>query len=142
MNKDKFDEEVRRGLDYTEKRTTYTDWVNPEDKKKHDDKYSLVDPHEYKEKVGESVDGLPVKDRDLVNDDVEVIAPTVGESPRRTVSETDGTVGNSTPEGTIREVMGWVGNDKDRAQTALDDENSKESPRKSLVEKLEEVIGE
>lgn len=141
MNKDKFDEEVRRGLDFVEHRTTYTDWVNPQDRKDHK-AYSLVDPHEYKEKVGESVDGLPIKDRDLVDSDVEVVVPRVEDTPKRFASETDGTVSNSAPTGTVREVMEWVDGDPERAQTALDEENEKETPRKSLVEKLEDVIGE
>lgn len=44
------------------------------------------------------------------------------------------------PEGNITELKEWVGEDKDRAQLLLDEENSHESPRKTLVKHLEEVI--
>lgn len=44
------------------------------------------------------------------------------------------------PEGTKDEVMDWVGDDADKAQQALDAENSAEKPRVTLVEELERVI--
>lgn len=44
------------------------------------------------------------------------------------------------PEGNISELKDWVGDDKDRAQLVLDDENSQDNPRKTLVKHLEEVI--
>ena len=44
------------------------------------------------------------------------------------------------PEGNISEITDWVGDDKDRAQLALDAENGQDSPRKTLVKHLEEVI--
>lgn len=44
------------------------------------------------------------------------------------------------PDGNISELKDWVGDDKDRAQLVLDDENSQDNPRKTLVKHLEEVI--
>lgn len=44
------------------------------------------------------------------------------------------------PEGNISEITDWVGDDKDRAQLALDAENGQDTPRKTLVKHLEEVI--
>lgn len=43
-------------------------------------------------------------------------------------------------DGTIAEVLEWVGEDVDRAQQALDEENYKDSPRKTLVDELEALI--
>jgi hypothetical protein len=43
------------------------------------------------------------------------------------------------PEGTIKEIQNWVGDDKSRAEEALAVENEKEKPRSSLVEWLEDV---
>ena len=44
------------------------------------------------------------------------------------------------PAGTIAEIIRWVGDDKDRAQRALDEENKQEKPRKSLTSQLHEVL--
>lgn len=55
-----------------------------------------------------------------------------------TVSEEENVDG--VPEGNISEINDWVGEDKDRAQLALDAENAQETPRKTLVKHLEEVI--
>jgi hypothetical protein len=44
------------------------------------------------------------------------------------------------PDGSIQQVLAWVGNDKDRAQAALDAEQAKPTPRSSLVEKLNERL--
>jgi hypothetical protein len=41
------------------------------------------------------------------------------------------------PDGTIDEVMAWVGTDPARARQALDAENAKPSPRSTLVSQLE-----
>ena len=43
------------------------------------------------------------------------------------------------PDGTVVEVLTWVDGDPDRAQHALDIENGKDEPRKTLVEKLQKV---
>lgn len=44
------------------------------------------------------------------------------------------------PEGTSIEIMSWVGNDKKRAQRALDVENEHEKPRKTLVSQLKALL--
>lgn len=49
---------------------------------------------------------------------------------------------NDVPEGTVPEVLGWVGDDKERAQKALDKENENDKPRKGLVSGLEEILSE
>lgn len=46
------------------------------------------------------------------------------------------------PQGTSAEIMAWVGDDKDRAQRALDAENANDRPRKTLVSQLEGMTGE
>jgi hypothetical protein len=43
------------------------------------------------------------------------------------------------PDGSIDDVLGWVGDDHERAQRALEAENEKTSPRTSLVSKLETI---
>jgi hypothetical protein len=48
----------------------------------------------------------------------------------------DGTV----PDGTAEEVLDWVGEDKTRAQQALDAEQAKEKPRKGLTEALDDLL--
>jgi hypothetical protein len=47
---------------------------------------------------------------------------------------------NAVPSGTISEIKDWVGDDKDRAQKALDAEKANEKPRKTLVEDLEDIL--
>ena len=44
------------------------------------------------------------------------------------------------PDGTIAEVMEWVGDDPVRAQQALDVENAAETPRSTLISQLEAII--
>jgi hypothetical protein len=44
------------------------------------------------------------------------------------------------PDGTSAEVLSWVGDDKGRAQAALDKENADESPRKGLTGELEKLL--
>ena len=46
---------------------------------------------------------------------------------------------DTVPEGTVKEILAWVGDNKDRAILALEAENVKESPRKGLVSSLEEL---
>lgn len=52
----------------------------------------------------------------------------------------DNSTTENVPDGNISEINEWVGDDKDRAQLALDAENEQENPRKTLVKHLEEVI--
>jgi hypothetical protein len=49
---------------------------------------------------------------------------------------------DSVPEGTTKEILAWVGDDKERAASALDAEKANEKPRKSVVEPLEEMLAE
>ena len=44
------------------------------------------------------------------------------------------------PDGTVMEVLTLVDGDPDRAQHALDIENGKDEPRKTLVEKLQKIV--
>ncbi len=47
---------------------------------------------------------------------------------------------DAVPEGTIKEVLAWVGDDSDRATRALDAERTSNDPRKGLVRQLEEKL--
>ena len=148
-----FDKEMQKDLDKVVVTSTYTDWVNPEDKqaKGIDEKFraTLVSREEVKNKVAESVDGLPVKDRDLIDGKVHV--PTDLEDGSDSIlddkTDTDEPVvevddaESEVPEGTVREVLDWVDGDAEKAQKALDVENAKENPRKSLVSQLEDIVG-
>lgn len=160
-----FDEEMNRGLDDIVKRVSYRDSVNPEDKQDQkiaeDFRALPVSQSEVKEKVSESVDGLPVKDRDLLDNSVED-AEVGGEYDEENVVVSEGVEvvrgdleGNGPPEpeeqpeeteevpnGNIKEITRWVGDDKERAQAALDAENEREDKRSTLIEKLKDVIGE
>lgn len=44
------------------------------------------------------------------------------------------------PTGTSREILAWVGDDKERAQLALDAELAADRPRKGLVDDLEKLV--
>lgn len=68
----------------------------------------------------------------LVNEDGTPLAEPEAEAP----------AGNSdeVPAGSIAVVLGWIGEDKMRAQRALDVEAVKDQPRKSLVAALEEML--
>jgi len=43
------------------------------------------------------------------------------------------------PEGSIKDVLAWVGTDATKAQAALDAENKASDPRSSLISKLEAI---
>lgn len=58
-------------------------------------------------------------------------APEVVEEPKSEIPE-DVT--------TIKEIIEWVGDSTDKAKLALEEESSKENPRKTLVKDLEEII--
>ncbi len=45
------------------------------------------------------------------------------------------------PAGTTKEVLAWVGDDKDRARAALEVEQKSGEPRKGLTRELEERVG-
>jgi hypothetical protein len=46
------------------------------------------------------------------------------------------------PDGTSAEVKAWVGDDKERAQAALDKEQANERPRSGLSEDLQKILDE
>lgn len=50
--------------------------------------------------------------------------------------------GGEVPDGTTAEVLQWVGDDKERAQKALDKEQAEESPRVGLTGELEKTLEE
>jgi hypothetical protein len=52
------------------------------------------------------------------------------------VSDVAPTVSLEVPDGSISEILDWVGDDPDRAALALEAELDKESPRSTLVDKL------
>ena len=45
-------------------------------------------------------------------------------------------VADDVPDGSISDVLDWVGEDEDRKAQALEAEQAKESPRSTLVDKL------
>jgi hypothetical protein len=49
--------------------------------------------------------------------------------------------GDQVPDGTIAEVLDWVGDDSDRAVAALEAEEARDQPRSTLVAALEKVVG-
>lgn len=158
-----FDKEMHKDLDKVVVTTSNTDWVNPHDKLAEEVNVQfraiLVSREEVKNKVAESVDGLPVKDRDLIDGKVHV--PTDLEDGSDSIlddkTDTDepevevdddaepevevDDAESEVPEGTVREVLDWVDGDAEKAQKALDVENAKENPRKSLVSQLEDIVG-
>lgn len=159
-----FDKEMHKDLDKVVVTTSNTDWVNPHDKLAEEVneqfRATLVSREEVKNKVAESVDGLPVKDRDLIDGKVHVPTdledgsdsilddktdtdePEVEVNTDTVESEVEVDDAESeVPEGTVREVLDWVDGDAEKAQKALDVENAKESPRKSLVSQLEDIVG-
>lgn len=56
----------------------------------------------------------------------------------RTVAEPDPVA--EVPDGTTKEVLEWVGDDKDRASLALQKEQDHDDPRKGVVEKLTKLL--
>ena len=50
--------------------------------------------------------------------------------------------GSEVPEGTASEILGWVGNDKERAKKALEAEQRDEKPRSGLTSDLQRIINE
>lgn len=148
--------EAQRGLNQVVTSTTSDTWVNKNEVLRKQDQ-RLAEQFRAVPLTQDEV-GTTVKDRDLV--DGKVDEPVIQEGDRvqnvtgdydvEPVSAEDVDVvenpafppveTSDVPSGTIKKVLAWVGDDKDRAQAALDAENADESPRKSLVEKLEEMI--
>lgn len=61
------------------------------------------------------------------------------QTPSAQSSESEDTSSN-VPSGTTKEVLAWVDGDKERAQQALDVEESHDDPRKGLVKELNQVL--
>jgi hypothetical protein len=83
--------------------------------------------------VGEPVNG------DVTN----VVAGVPGEAPEAPPAPPAapaGGDGSEVPDGTVEDVLDWVGDDRDRAQDALAAEQSKPTPRVTLVEALEDQL--
>lgn len=55
-------------------------------------------------------------------------------------AQTDSKPADNVPSGTTKEVLAWVDGDRDKAQQALDKEQSNNEPRKGLVRELNEVL--
>lgn len=62
--------------------------------------------------------------------------PDPDREPEREQSAPDA---GSVPEGTVDEVLAWVGDDVGRALAALEHEKTRPQPRKSLIKRLEEL---
>lgn len=63
-------------------------------------------------------------------------APVVGQSD--TTPDVDG---DGVPDGSAKDVLGWVGDDPARAALALQAENGRATPRKTLLAELEKLAG-
>ncbi|MEV0993426.1 hypothetical protein [Nonomuraea sp. NPDC050202] len=50
-------------------------------------------------------------------------------------------VHDEVPDGTVDDVLGWVGDDPDRARAALEAEEARDKPRSTLVARLREKAG-
>lgn len=96
--------------------------------------------------IQETDDGYRVTTRDGQRIDLEAAEPelTLSES----VQENEFALSRRGPEnpagvpsGTEKDVLEWVGEDRDRAQAALELEQSRETPRKGLAEKLQKLAG-
>jgi hypothetical protein len=69
-------------------------------------------------------------------------AETPAEAVSQAELEPNAGAEENVPEGTTAEILAWVGDDKDRAQRALDTENADEKPRKGLTGDLEALLEE
>ena len=64
---------------------------------------------------------------------IEIAEPAPVLAPAETVPVEENTV----PEGTAEEILSWVGSDTERALSAIEAEEAREKPRKTLLAKLE-----
>ena len=62
------------------------------------------------------------------------------QEPTSTPIVSQGSSPDDVPSGTVPEILTWVGDDKDRAQKALDAETENEKPRKGLVSQLNDIL--
>jgi hypothetical protein len=60
--------------------------------------------------------------------------------PEGTAKEETTVIEETVPDGAAKDVLAWVGEDKTRAQLALDTENARENPRKGVLTALKELL--
>jgi hypothetical protein len=87
--------------------------------------------------TGEDMKVAIAEDSKKNNDEA---APQAQEQAVEEQPEAEEKSGTGVPDGTTAEVLAWVGDDKERAQAALDKENADESPRKGLTGELEKLL--
>jgi hypothetical protein len=61
------------------------------------------------------------------------------EEPVKVEDETTDPTEGEVPDGTVEQVLGWVGDDQARAAQALTAEQARDRPRSTLVARLEEL---
>lgn len=66
------------------------------------------------------------------------VAPVPEAAPTEQVGDLDG---DGVPDGNAKEVLDWVGEDRDRAAAALVAEATRDKPRSTLVAALEKLAG-
>jgi len=72
----------------------------------------------------------PAPAESLTGDEVQVV--------EQTAEETE-TFDGDVPDGTADEILAWVGDDIERALAAIEAENAREKPRKTLLAKLDSI---
>lgn len=72
--------------------------------------------------------------------EVETGTPAVANVPSVPAPEAPEPDAITVPEGSIKNVLAWVGDDRTKAQAALDAENATDDPRTTLVSKLEDIL--
>jgi hypothetical protein len=108
---------------------------------------SLKDPKE----VQEAAPAYPDSDfgsKDLLESDEQKLEPAVdvegakAGAPEGSEDSGPAAVDGSSdvPDGTVKEVLDWVGDDSAKARAALEHEQSKDSPRTSLVSQLNDKV--
>lgn len=65
--------------------------------------------------------------------------PTTGPEQKRDLAPAPES-GDGMPEGNIKEVLDWVGDDKSRAAAATAAEKRSDDPRPTLINKLKKVL--
>lgn len=84
----------------------------------------------------------PVKAQESVNDTektLEAQSAPQGEAVKASETAKTESIKVEVPDTTIEGTLDWVGDDKERASLAIEAENAKPKPRKTLINKLEEV---
>jgi hypothetical protein len=80
-------------------------------------------------------------DGDAASDVMQVSFPD-GVGPAEVLEDPPQGIGDEVPDGTVDEVLDWVGDDKTRAVMALHVERDRDRPRVGVVEPLERLVGE